>query len=156
MKFSVQIPIDLREVLNYFAAKSEQRIFHIFTISTNTTLYSDLSTNNSIVVNYRTGSLCISLLYKESRRGSEHLYIKTATIGTFLKGTMVILHKKVHYYLLKIFRYLCTTKCSKKYQRLQFYCLYVPILDETPYTVTKCTVQSYQTNVYVYMYSIRN
>ena len=84
----------------------------------------------------RVNALCISSIEVKSPSKSEHLYGKTATIGTFLKDTMVILLKKVHYYLLKIFRYLCTTKCSKKYQRLQFYDTYVPIFDETPSIVT--------------------
>ena len=52
----------------------------------------------------------------------------------------MILPKKVTYYLLEILMYLCITKCLKMYQRLQFYGLYVPILDETPYVITKCTV----------------
>ena len=34
---------------------------------------------------------------------------------------------------------------KKKYQRLQFYVLDVPILDETPYIVTKCTVLDWWT-----------
>ena len=37
----------------------------------------------------------------------------------------------------------CTTKCLKKYG------LYVPILDETPYIVTKCTVQRPNASCYV-------
>ena len=32
-------------------------------------------------------------------------------------------------------------KMLERYLRLQFYGLYVPILDETPYIVTKCTVR---------------
>jgi len=88
-------------------------------------------------------ALCISLIEAKSPSSSEHLNGKTATIGTFLKGTKIILRKKVHYYLLEILRYLCKPKCLKKYQRLQFYVLYVPILDETPYLVTKCTVLWY-------------
>ena len=58
---------------------------------------------------------------------------KTATIGTFFKGMMMILHKKVSYCMLEILKYLCTAKYLKKYQRLQFYGLYVPILDGTPW-----------------------
>ena len=61
---------------------------------------------------------------------------------------MIILHKKVPYYLFEILRYLCNPKCLKKYQRLQFYGLYVPILDETPYIVMKCTVKSEHQNDY--------
>ena len=87
-----------------------------------------------------TQALCISLIEAKSPSSSEHLNGKTATIGTFLKGTKIILRKKVPYYLLEILRYLCKPKCLKKYQRLQFYVLYVPILDETPYIVTKCSV----------------
>ena len=79
-------------------------------------------------------------IYMESRLRSEHLYSKTATIGTFFKSAMIMLHLNVPYYLLEIFRYLCTTKCFKKYRRLQIYGLYVPISDETLYIVTKCTV----------------
>ena len=52
----------------------------------------------------------------------------------------MIFNKKVPYYLLKILKYICTSNCLKKYQGLQFYGLYVPILDETLYVVTKCTV----------------
>ena len=85
-------------------------------------------------------ALCISLLEGKSHSRSEHLYGKTATNGTFFKVTMMILHKKVSYYLVEILKYLYTTKYLKKYQRLQFYNLYVPILDDTPYIVTKCTV----------------
>ena len=55
---------------------------------------------------------------------------------------MMILHKKIPYEVLEILRYFCTTKCLKKYQRLQFLCLYVPILDETPCLVTKLKVQT--------------
>ena len=61
-------------------------------------------------------------------------------MALFLKVMMIILHKKVPYCLLDILTHLCATKCFKKYQRLQFYGLYDPILDETPYIVTKCTV----------------
>ena len=43
--------------------------------------------------------------------------------------------------MLEILKYLCTTKCLNKYQRLQFYLLYVLILDETPYKAAKCTVK---------------
>ena len=56
---------------------------------------------------------------------------------------MMILKAKVPYSVLEILKYLCATKCLKKYQWLQFYRLYVPILDETPYiVVAKCTVQT--------------
>ena len=48
----------------------------------------------------------------------------------------MILRKKVPYYLHEILRYLCKPKCFKKYQRLQFYVPYLPILDETPYIVS--------------------
>ena len=91
---------------------------------------------------FRTKTLCISLIEAKSPSRSEHLNGKTATIGTFFKGMKMILRKKVPYYLHEILRYLCKPKCFKKYQRLQFYVLYVPILDETPYIVTKCTVQN--------------
>ena len=92
---------------------------------------------------YHTLALCISLIEAKSPSRSEHLNDKSATIiGTFLKGTEMILRKKVSYYLLKILRHLCKPKCLKTYQRLQFYILYVPILEETPYIVTKCTVFS--------------
>ena len=40
-------------------------------------------------------SLCISLIVEKSPSRSEHLYGKTATISTFFKGTMMILHKKM-------------------------------------------------------------
>ena len=53
----------------------------------------------------------------------------------------MILLTKEPYNLIEIVRYLCTTKYFKKYQRLLFYGLYVPILDETLYIVTKCTVK---------------
>ena len=82
-------------------------------------------------------SLCISLIEVKSPSRSEHLNGKTAYIVTFFKGTKMILRKKLPYYLLEILRYLCKPKCLKKYQRLQFYVLDVPILDEIPYNVTK-------------------
>ena len=53
---------------------------------------------------------------------------------------MMILRKKVAYYPLEILKCLCKTKCVKKYQSLQIYDLYVPILDETSYIVKKYTV----------------
>ena len=74
-------------------------------------------------------------------RGEISLKIGTfIIIGTFLNDLMMILHKMVLHCLLDILKHLCTTKCLVKYQRLQFYGLYVPILDETLYVVTKCTV----------------
>ena len=97
----------------------------------------DISKKPLILIN----TLCISLIEMKSPSRSEHLCGKIATIGILLKGKMMILHKKVPYYLLEIVSYLRTTKCLKKYQRLQFYSLNVPILNETPYIVTKCTVQ---------------
>ena len=42
-------------------------------------------------------ALCISLIEGKSPSKSEHLYGKTATIGTFFKVTMTILHKKISY-----------------------------------------------------------
>ena len=44
----------------------------------------------------------------------------------------------------EVLRYFCARKCLKKYQRLQFYDSYVPIFDETPSIVTKCTVQYFK------------
>ena len=65
---------------------------------------------------------------------SELLYSKAATIGSFeANGMMMPLHKKMPYCLLEILKYLCTSKCLEKYQRLQLYGLYVPIFDETPF-----------------------
>ena len=47
-------------------------------------------------------ALCITLIERESPLTSEHLYGKTATIGTFLKDMMMILYKKVPYCLLDV------------------------------------------------------
>ena len=85
-------------------------------------------------------ALCISLIEGKSASRVEHLHGKNATIGTILKGIMTILLKKVPFCLLGILKHLCATKCLKKYQRLQFYGLYVPSSDETSYIVKKCTV----------------
>ena len=54
----------------------------------------------------------------------------------------MILHKKFPCKVLEIATYFCATISLKKYQRLQFYHLHVPVLDETPYIVTKCTVEA--------------
>ena len=56
----------------------------------------------------------------------------------------MILHKKFPCKVLEIATYFCATISLKKYQRLQFYHLHVPVLDETPYIVTKCTVLRYE------------
>ena len=97
-------------------------------------------------------ALCISLIEGKSPSRSEHLHVKIANIGTFKKGMMMILHKKAPYCLLDILTHLCATKCFKKYQRLQFYGLYVPILDETMYIVTKCTVDWQDRILILYLY----
>ena len=42
---------------------------------------------------------------RKSTSRSEHLYGKNATIATFSKGPMLILHKKMPYYLLEVSLY---------------------------------------------------
>ena len=55
---------------------------------------------------------CILLIQWKYPSRSEHLHGKSATnIGTFLKGKIMILHKKMTYCLLDILRHLCTIKC---------------------------------------------
>ena len=47
-------------------------------------------------------TLCITAIEVKSPSKLEHLYGKTATIGTFLKDSMMILDKKVPYYLFEV------------------------------------------------------
>ena len=53
---------------------------------------------------------CISLIGGKSPSRSEHSNGKTATIGTFLKDRMIILHNKGTYYLFEILKHLFMTK----------------------------------------------
>ena len=75
-------------------------------------------------------TLCISLIEGKSPSRSEHLHGKTAIIGTFFKDMM-----SARYFKASLYR-----KLLKKVPTLQFYGLYVPVLDETLYIITKCTV----------------
>ena len=64
----------------------------------------------------------VNIIEGKSPSRSEHLYGKTATIGTFFKGAMTILHKNIPYIVLKVLRYSKILKKVPKVAVLRYIC----------------------------------